>query len=1197
MHHGDASRTEQKIRFPLNLERFALCLAIALLPLAAAAQTAGTAEEGLDPNQIRSLREQAEKNSALGEGTRARVVQLYDEALASLDTASARVAEADRLERERGGVGRMVDNLRAELEQPERSARLNLPRNPTVQQAEGALARERARLAANLTALRDLETLAAERNTLRNETSRRLGALDQQIELLEDELRIATQSDIHPDEKRAAKTSLSAHREFALREIDMLRAKQALLDAQVVLLPLRIDQAQRRVSYSEQLVALLAEATHELRHEDAEKSLRLVRQRCADAAALSPALTDVATETEKLAEMLWGPEGIVTLSEKGARELSATRRNQATLDRIVQLTRRKYEAFGHRGSIVSWWPDVPEDFPELADTTNALRGLERRIPDVQHDLIRLEEQRAEAGKAANRSLIDLRASDGGEPGVELQRSARELFATRRQLLDELIQRYGRYSNQLVELETLSRDFLVKVMRVQSFLYERLLWTRSVPRPIVPRPRGIADAFVWLTSSQNWREALGAATGAFGALPGQGLGLVLLFALLLGLRRPLRRRMKRLARRVATPEDDSFGATLETFVYTILLAAPAPLALYLFSKVLLRDDTSTFSYSAATALYYTAAIASVLSITRQLLAPNGLAEAHFGWPRRITRPVYRGLLWPAFAFLLMMFIAVCFGSAGMQVNSPDELQLHNNSLGRVAFIVGMAILGLSLLGMFRPRRDEMPAGLGRVSDWMHQVFVYAYPAIIFATLVPAALAASGYYITGYLLAYQMLRTLRLVLVLLIVSGLLLRWRTTSRRSAPRVPEDHPDGAVGGTDLPAAEAQARQLFRFAMLLVGVVGLYGIWSEALPTLQIMKRIQIWPRVMIIETVGANPLALSATSTKAEDAAASADAPESAPNAVPGLPLPASGEAREPSATSDSKPLTLWRLLQAILAGLITLVLVKNIPGFLELTLRKRTLLDSGARIAVITLVRYAIIILGVSISFALLGVSWSKIQWLAAALTFGLGFGLQEIVANFVSGLILLTERPVRVGDAVTIGNLQGLVTRIQIRATTITLWDRSEMIVPNKEFITGKLVNWTLSDSKRRIDIPFRVAYGSKLQNVKDTMLEVAGQHPAVLDDPPPQALLLEFGDDAIRFELRIFVDFGQGLKTRDELHMQMARAFREHGIEFALPRLNIEVPRRGGPRARAIERAINRTEPEASETPLEDSEHKPEPAED
>jgi len=114
--------------------------------------------------------------------------------------------------------------------------------------------------------------------------------------------------------------------------------------------------------------------------------------------------------------------------------------------------------------------------------------------------------------------------------------------------------------------------------------------------------------------------------------------------------------------------------------------------------------------------------------------------------------------------------------------------------------------------------------------------------------------------------------------------------------------------------------------------------------------------------------------------------------------------------------------------------------------------------------------------------------------------------------------------------------GRVRRIQIRATTITLWDRSEMIVPNKEFITTKLVNWTLSDSQRRIDIPFRVAYGADLQQVKTIVLALAGQHPEVIKDPAPQALLLDFGDDALRFELRVFVDFGMGLTTRDELHM-------------------------------------------------------------
>ena len=237
---------------------------------------------------------------------------------------------------------------------------------------------------------------------------------------------------------------------------------------------------------------------------------------------------------------------------------------------------------------------------------------------------------------------------------------------------------------------------------------------------------------------------------------------------------------------------------------------------------------------------------------------------------------------------------------------------------------------------------------------------------------------------------------------------------------------------------------------------------------------------------------------------------------------------------------------------------MLVQNLPSLFELFLNRRTSLDSGVRVALATLLRYTVTIIGVTIVFRVLGVTWSKVQWLAAALTFGLGFGLQEIVANFVSGLILLIERPVRVGDMVTVGNLMGRVTRIQIRATTITLLDRSEMIVPNKEFITTMLVNWTLSDSKRRIEIPIRIAYGGDLERVKAIVTEIGANHPDVLDEPPAHTLLLEFGENSLELELRFVVDFGKGLQVRDEVQMAIDKAFREEGIEFALPQRTIHV---------------------------------------
>ena len=144
--------------------------------------------------------------------------------------------------------------------------------------------------------------------------------------------------------------------------------------------------------------------------------------------------------------------------------------------------------------------------------------------------------------------------------------------------------------------------------------------------------------------------------------------------------------------------------------------------------------------------------------------------------------------------------------------------------------------------------------------------------------------------------------------------------------------------------------------------------------------------------------------------------------------------------------------------------------------------------------TVSRYLITVVGLLLCFGVVGVGWSKVQWLVAAMGLGLGFGLQEIFANFISGLIILFERPVRVGDVVTIDGITGVVSRIRIRATTITDGDRKELIIPNKEFITGRVLNWTLTDPVNRVVIPVGVAYGSDTERVAADSLETRPRPP-------------------------------------------------------------------------------------------------------
>jgi len=219
----------------------------------------------------------------------------------------------------------------------------------------------------------------------------------------------------------------------------------------------------------------------------------------------------------------------------------------------------------------------------------------------------------------------------------------------------------------------------------------------------------------------------------------------------------------------------------------------------------------------------------------------------------------------------------------------------------------------------------------------------------------------------------------------------------------------------------------------------------------------------------------------------------------------------------------------------------------------------LDAGSRYALGTVLRYLIAGIGLVVALDAVGLSWSNVQWLAAALTFGLAFGLQEIFANFVSGLIILAERPIRIGDTVTVGQTTGTVTRIKMRATTIRDWDRKELVIPNKTFITGDIINWTLGDTILRLTIPVGVSYSSDVDLVVETLERVAARNKNVMEDPSPQIIFREFGDSTLNFEFRVFIptiDLLPGIYHR--LHMQVIKAFRKAGIEIAFPQRDLHL---------------------------------------
>ncbi len=266
----------------------------------------------------------------------------------------------------------------------------------------------------------------------------------------------------------------------------------------------------------------------------------------------------------------------------------------------------------------------------------------------------------------------------------------------------------------------------------------------------------------------------------------------------------------------------------------------------------------------------------------------------------------------------------------------------------------------------------------------------------------------------------------------------------------------------------------------------------------------------------------------------------------------------------TAGSHTVSLWDVLVVIYAAFLTFIVCLNFPGFLKMLIFKRVKLLNQYSYSVITVLNYLFIGAGIIFCAYRLGLSWDKLQWLIAALSVGLGFGLQEIFANFVSGLILLFERPVRIGDTITLDGHSGKVTRIQIRATTITDFDRMEYIVPNRKLITSSLVNWTLSDTISRIVIRITCSQGADSKVVRDLLAAAVAECPYVIAEPKAVVCLSGFDDGVLNFQIKAFVARTEDRNPCiDALNEAVYNRFRDTGVRMSIRGIDIYVTTPGG----------------------------------
>jgi potassium efflux system protein len=313
----------------------------------------------------------------------------------------------------------------------------------------------------------------------------------------------------------------------------------------------------------------------------------------------------------------------------------------------------------------------------------------------------------------------------------------------------------------------------------------------------------------------------------------------------------------------------------------------------------------------------------------------------------------------------------------------------------------------------------------------------------------------------------------------------------------------------------DRQVRSFGRLVAVVLAVGGLLWAWRDQVPALWSMASMPLW-------SVGG--------------ASATATAPAVAPT-----------------------PVTLGNLIGFLAIGVLTVVVVRDLPGLLNALVLRRFPIDRSLRYALVSLARNMLVLVGLVASLGALQIRWADVQWLAAGVTVGLGFGLQEVFANFVSGIILLTERPVRVGDLVTIGGSTGRVARISTRATTLLDFDNKDIVIPNKSLITEPITNWTLNDANVRDVLKVGVAYGSDLALVTRTLEEAVAGVEGVLRDPAPRVFLAGFGASSIDFDVLFHICADGGVReVKHDVGLRIDRLLRERGIEIAFPQLDVHV---------------------------------------
>ena len=675
-----------------------------------------------------------------------------------------------------------------------------------------------------------------------------------------------------------------------------------------------------------------------------------------------------------------------------------------------------------------------------------------------------------------------------------------LMKNRQVLLEELSGEIGTLLSTATSLDLDQQNLESQSKELSKTLEERLFWIASNQALGVDWVLQLPKALWQQVTTIPWDGILLAFTDSarnhwlFTAL------IVALALLLHTRRRKFMAIQRTLSRKMGNVRHDTLTLTPAALGLSLLQVMPLPVLMGFTGLALLTGDGHSVGVTNLGSAFIVTALAwLMLSMAIQIHRPHNIAVTHFRWPPVQCRKVQRQLI-KLRAVMVPLLLTVSLAK-----NQPTDL--NQDILGMTLLMAGSLLQGWML---FRLMQESSYLFGSRI---LHIILTLALVLIAFAQLI---LTAAGYYYSTLILQFQLAGTLYMVGSAVLLQALVIRslnvaerrlafTRALKKRAASKDGENIEEPNL---DLATVNQQSLRLLNAFMIVGLFIGLYWFWKDLFALLNVLDNVTLW---------------------------------EFSPEVEGGEPF----------------TVRLSDLLMSMVTLATSFILARNLPGLLEVTVLSRMKLRAGSSYAMTTLLSYTITCVGLIMALSLLGASWAKLQWLIAALGIGIGIGLQEIVANFVAGLIILFERPIRIGDTITLGQLNGVVSRIRIRSTTVVDWDNKEIIIPNKLLMGEKLINWSLSNSIVRIILPFQVAHGTDPKLVQKLLHQAAQEHDRVVEQPETLVLLMEYGNSSLMYELRTHVaHVDDRLPVRDELNARVQELFREHGVTVAYPKQDI-----------------------------------------